>query len=182
VNDLELEFEAERARRVESDGPAPAPRQRKSNLISNLFAVAAVAFALLAAILYARGPGGIAPIPTAAPGGNQIINVTEALEAQGLTVAQPRGLFIPRGTLDAPGQGVEIDGAPGFIFLYPDTDAASADAAVADPISVVPARLAGTPAPAGERRMTHGSNVVLVMIGGDADTWRKVETAIASLP
>jgi hypothetical protein len=175
------ELEAERTNRVDNNGPGPAPRQRKSNLISNLFAVAAIAFALLAAVLYARGSGGIAPIPTAAPGGNQIINVTEALEAQGLTIAQPRGLFIPRGKLDAPGQGVEIDGNPGFIFLYPIAEAAQADVAAVAPDTIVPARLAGTPAPSGERRITHGSNVAVVMIGGDPAIWQKVEDAVASL-
>ena len=162
--------------------PTTVPKQRRSNLVSNIFAIAAVAFAILAAVLYFReSGGGIAPIPTAAPGGNQIVNVTEALQAQGLGIEQPRGLFIPRGALDAPGQGVEIDGVPAFVFLYPDAEAARADAAAADPNAVVPDRLAGTPAPLGERRMTQGSNVVVLMVGGDEEMWQKVESAVASL-
>jgi hypothetical protein len=158
-------------------------RQNGRNRASNLLAAAAAIFAVLAVILYLRpgGGGGIAPIPTAAPGSNQIINVTEALKAQGLTVEQPRGLFIPAGTLAAPGQGVEINGHPGFIFLFADADAAQAAVTSVNPNDVVPERLAGTPTPAGERRMAHGSNVIVLLIGGDAQTWQKVENAVASL-
>ena len=157
-------------------------RKRKSNLLSNLFAAAAVAFALLAILLYLRPGSGIAPIPTAAPGGNQIINVTEAFKAQGLDVQQPRGLFIPAGALDVPGQGVEIDGHPGFVFLFPTTAAARAAVEGVDPDRIVPARLMGTPAPPGERRIAQGSNVVVLLIDGDDATWQKVQAAVASLP
>jgi hypothetical protein len=147
-----------------------------------VFAVAAVVFGLLAVVLFVRGSGsGIAPVPTAAPGGNQIVNVTDALEAQGLNVEQPPGLFIPRGRLATPGQGIEIDGQPAFIFLYPDAPSAQAAAEGADPNDVVPERLAGTPAPDGERRMVQGSNVIVLMIGGSPETWQKVETAVHGL-
>ena len=61
-----------------------------------------------------------------------MVNVTDALRAQGLDIQQPPGLFIPRGALDAPGQGIEIDGDPGFIFLYPDVETARLDAEDAD--------------------------------------------------
>ena len=155
------------------------------NLLSNVFAVLAVALGLVALVLFAReytGSGGIAPIPTAAPGGNQIVNVTRALEAQGLTVQQPPGLFIPRGKLDVPGQGAEVDGAPIFIFLFPDAAAAKDAAAVADPDAIVPATLAGTPAPPGERHLAQGSNVVVLLVDGSPDVWQKVQTAIAGLP
>jgi hypothetical protein len=80
-----------------------------------------------------------------------------------------------------PGQGIEIDGAPAFIFLYPDEAKALADAAGVDANDVVPERLAGTPTPEGERRLTQGSNVIVVVVGGSAETWQKVETAVASL-
>jgi hypothetical protein len=166
---------------VTSETPGK-PAARRSNWLSNLFAVAAVVFAILAVVLYTRGPGGIAPVPTPAPGANEIVNVVDALRAQGVQIQQPPRLFIPRGTLETPGQGIEIDGNPAFIFLYPNTAAAADDAARADPNAVVPARLSGTPAPGGERRLTQGSNVVVLMIGGSAETWQKVEAAVASLP
>ena len=86
------------------------------------------------------------------------------------------------GALNAPGQGVLIDGSPGFIFLYPDEASATADAAGADPDAIVPARLAGTPAPEGARRLTQGSNVIVLLVGGSEETWQKVEAAVASLP
>src|SRR5215203_3870791 len=115
---------------VNGEATGTSSGRRRSNLASNLFALAAVVFGVLALILYLRNPGGgIAPVPTAAPGGNQIVNVTDALRAQGLDVQQPRGLFVPRGALDVPGQGVEIDGSPAYVFLYPDAETAQADAA-----------------------------------------------------
>jgi hypothetical protein len=155
---------------------------RRGNALSNAFAVAAIAFGLLAVLLFIRDSGGgVAPVPTAAPGGNQIVNVTDALAAQGLAVEQPPGLFIAKGPLQSPGQGVVIDGQPAFIFLYPDAESARADAAGADPNQVVPDRLAGTPAPAGERRLVQGSNVIVLMIGGSPRTWEKVQTAIGGL-
>jgi hypothetical protein len=150
-------------------------------MASNLFAIAAVVFAIIAIVLYLRpGGSGVAPIPTAAPGGNQIVNVSEALKAQGLEVQQPPRLFIPAGKLAVPGQGLEINGYPAFVFLFEDAAAAQA-AASADPNTLVPERLAGTPAPAGERRMVQGSNVVLLLVGGDDETWQKVERAVGSL-
>ena len=155
---------------------------RGGNLASNLFALAALVFAVLAVALFIRDSRNQAPpVPTAVPGSNQIANVTDALEAQGLEVEAPPRLFIPRGALQAPGQGIEVDGAPGFIFLYADAEAARADATGADPETIVPERLAGTPTPAGERRLTQGSNVVVVLVGGSEETWQKVEAAVASL-
>ena len=163
------------------NGQTAAPR--RSNLLSNLFGLAAIIFGIIAVVLYIRNPGGgVAPVPTPAPGGAELVNVADALRAQGLNVEQPKGLFIAMGSLDAPGQGVLIEGSPGFIFLYPDAASAAADANGADPAGIVPERLAGTPAPAGERRLTQDSNVIVLLVGGSEETWQKVETAVASLP
>jgi hypothetical protein len=170
---------------VSSDVSTNTSANRGRNTLSNIFAFAAVIFAIVAIVLYFRGPGtgpGVAPLPTAAPESNQIVNVTEALKGQGLAVEQPPGLFIPRRTLSVPGQGVEIDGHPGFIFLYGDAEAARSDVAGVNPEDVVPERVGGQPAPEGERRLAQGSNVALLMIGGNDETWSKVETALASLP
>jgi hypothetical protein len=157
--------------------------RRRSNTASNLFALAAVVFGVVALLLYFRNPGGgIAPVPVAAPGGNELVNVTDALRSQGLDVQQPPGLFIPRGELDVPGQGIEIDGSPAFIFLYQDAETARADAAGVNADDVVPERLAGTPTPTGERRMTQGSNVIVLLVGGSPETWQRVEAAVATLP
>jgi hypothetical protein len=30
--------------------------------------------------------------------------------------------------------------------------------------------------------MTQGSNVIVLLVGGSAETWQKVEAAVASLP
>lgn len=143
----------------------------------------AVAFALIAIFLFARDRRfGVAPVPTASPGGSQIVNVVGALQQAGLSVAQPKGMFIPKGALAVPGQGVEIDGNPGFVFLYDSAAAAAADAAAVSPKEAVPERVGKEPAPQGERRMAQGSNVIVLMIGGTDQTWKKVETAARSLP
>src|SRR5215203_6742628 len=126
---------------VNGENADKPPRRPRRNTASNLFALAAVVFGVLALVLYFRNPGGgIAPVPVAPPGGNELVNVTDALRSQGLDVQQPPGLFIPRGALDVPGQGVEIEGSPAYIFLYPDSETARADAASVDAADVVPKR------------------------------------------
>jgi hypothetical protein len=168
---------------VNGENTGKTPSRPRSNTASNLFALAAVVLGVLALILYFRNPGGgIAPVPVAAPGGNQLVNVTDALRSQGLDVQQPRGLFIPRGALDVPGQGVEIDGSPAYVFLYPDAETAQADAAGVDAADVISGRPGGTPTPDGEGRMTQGSNVIVLLVGDSSETWQKVEAAVASLP
>lgn len=153
-------------------------------MVSNLFALAAIVFAVIAVVLYLRGSqgGGIAPVPTAVAGGNQIVNVTGSLKAQGLDVQQPPGRFIPVGAFDVPGQGIEINGQPGFIFLFPDAAAAQQAAETADPASIVPDQLGGTPIPPGERRLVQHSNVILLLADGDEETWQKVVAAVDGLP
>jgi hypothetical protein len=155
---------------------------RRSNALSTIFAIVAVAFGIAAVVLFIRGSGGTAPIPTPAPGANEVINVIEALKAEGLRVEQPPRLFISRGKLPVPGQGVTVDGTPGFIFLFPDADAARAAVDGVDPDTLVPERLAGTPAPEGERRLTQNSNIVMLLVDGSDETWQKVQAAVASLP
>lgn len=159
-----------------------APERRKSrNTLSNIFAAVAVIFAILAVVLYLRPGQGIAPVPTAMPGGNQLINVVRALESQGLEVSQPQGMFVPAGEGGVPGQGLEIAGGSAFVFLYPDESQAQGAVLTLDPAAVVPDEVRGTPMPEGERRIAQGSNVVLIMAGGDDATWQKVEAAVAGL-
>lgn len=165
------------------DGEQPAARSRR-NLVSNLLAVAAVIFAIIAIVLYAQGTrtGGIAPIPTPAAGSLQIVNVTEALKAQGLTVKQPPGLFISAAKLGTPGQGLEIDGVPAFVFLFKsEVDAREALDGI-DPDSLVPERLAGTRVPPGQRHLVQGRDVAILVVGGDETLWQKVDDAVAGLP
>jgi hypothetical protein len=156
-------------------------RRKPGNTLSNILAVVSVLFAILAVVLYLRPGRGIAPVPTAVPGGNQLINVVRALEAEGLAVSQPQGMFVPAGDAGVPGQGLEISGSPAFVFLFPDQSQAQASVLTLDPATIVPDELRGTPMPEGERRIIQGSNVVLIMAGGDDATWQKVETAIAKL-
>jgi hypothetical protein len=161
--------------------PQPQSEKRRGNTISNIFALVAVVFAILAVVLYLRPGGGVAPVPVAAPGGNQIINVTNALKAQGLEIEQPPGHFIPAGEVSVPGQGVEINGAPGYVFLFKDADTAKQEVDGVSASSLVPPDIRGTPTPEGERRAVLGSNVLVVLVGGDDETWNKVQAAVATL-
>lgn len=160
------------------DVPSGKPRR---NTLSNIFALAAVVFAILAVVLYLRPGGGVAPVPVAGPGGNQIVNVTNALKAQGLDVEQPPGRFIPVGALSVPGQGIEINGVPAYVFLFPDADTARGEVDGVSAASLVPETLRGTPMPEGARHAVQGSNVVVVLVGGDDETWNKVQAAVATL-
>jgi hypothetical protein len=166
----------------ETHAQAQAQKQKpRRNTLSNIFALVAVVFAILAVVLYLRPGRGVAPLPVAGPGGNQIVNVTNALKAQGLEVEQPPGHFIPAGEVSVPGQGVEINGAPGYIFLFPNADKAQTEVDGVSPSRLVPTELRGTPQPEGERRAVLGSNVVVVLVGGDDETWNKVQAAVATL-
>lgn len=167
---------------VEEQPESRTPKRRR-NTVSNLFAVAAVVFGILAVVLYLRDSrGGVAPVPTAAPGHNQIVNVTTALKQEGLQVEQPPGQFIPVGELAVPGQGIEINGHPGFVFLFADTAAAQAAVEDIDVDRLAPDRIAGTPAPEGQRFLAQASNVLLLLIGADDETWEAVQRALGTLP
>ncbi len=163
---------------TQAQAQAQKPRR---NTLSNVFALVAVVFAILAVVLYLRPGRGVAPMPVAGPGGNQIVNVTNALKAQGLEVEQPPGHFIPAGEVSVPGQGVEINGAAGYIFLFPNAETAKKEVDGVSPSRLVPTELRGTPQPEGERRAVLGSNVVVVLVGGDDETWNKVQAAVATL-
>ena len=91
--------------RFVTDNGASKTRPR-GNLLSTVFAVAAVLFAILAVVLYVRDSSrvGVAPVPTAAPGANQIVNVTDALRAQGLDHRAASTPLHPGGCAACPGR------------------------------------------------------------------------------
>ena len=87
---------------------------------------------------------------------------------------------MPRGELDVPGQGIEIDGGPAFIFLYQEAET-RADAAGVNADDVVPERWR-TPTPEGERRMTQGSNVIVVVVGGSPEHGKRWKPRLRRFP
>ncbi|MCC6315007.1 MAG: hypothetical protein IT337_13465 [Thermomicrobiales bacterium] len=145
------------------------------------FALAAV-LAVVAVLLYTGRLGGrSAPPPT--PGHAQLIDVVNALRAQGLAAEQAPKLFVPRRAFSTPGQGVTVGGAPLFAFVFPDPETARQEFAAADPAQVIPETLPGGVArPPGDPLLVQGSNVVVALLDSDAATQAKVRTAIEGLP
>lgn len=157
----------------------PPPR-RGLNWVSALFA--AISVALFAVAIVMAWPlftgGNQAPRPEAEAGRLEVVHVTDALAAQGLTIEQGRG-FIPIGAFSAPGQGITVDGAPLFIFIFPDAETPAAELAEADPASIGPR---GTPIPGSVPELfTHG-NIILALFDASDDIRTKVEQALAELP
>jgi hypothetical protein len=158
----------------------PAPTRRGFNWISAVFALLAVA--LLAVAIVLAWPlftgGNQAPRPEAAAGELEAVHVTDALAAQGLTVEQNKG-FIPAGTFSVPGQGITVDGAPLFIFIFPDVATPAAELADATPATLGPR---GTPVPGSVPALFHHGNIIVALFDASADVRAKVEQALAGLP
>lgn len=126
----------------------------------------------------------MAPIPTAGPGRNELINVVRALQAEGIE-ATIAAQSVRSEELDQAGQEVVADGVPLYVFIYRGADAVAQrerDFAGLDPAAFVLTSTSGTPVAGEGFRLFGGSNVIAALKGGDADLQAKVERAIDGLP
>jgi len=158
---------------------------RGSSLLTLLFGALAVVLAAAAIVLWLRDRDGAGrdepPVPTAAAGENEFIHVVQALEAEGLETVIVQG-GLPAGELGAPGQRLDVNGVPLYVFLYPDAAAAATPAARLDPATALPAANArGTPVATEPPHLAHGSNVIVALVGGDDELRARVDAAIARL-
>lgn len=171
---------------------APRPRRRGAHLLSTLLFIAALAFAGAAVYLYINDDGGTdgpPPPPSAQPGRNEAANVMTALRGAGLKPEYGR-YNAEANQLTQPGQAMVVDGQDLFIFIYPDADgqaaiaAREADAADLDPATLsLQSRSAKRPLGEGaELHVYQKSNIIAVLVGGDAALQQKVQSAIESLP
>jgi hypothetical protein len=121
--------------------------------------------------------------PPATPGDNQAIDVLQALQRQGLAVDFGRR-GVPRGEFTVPGQELLAGATPIYVFIFPDPTQAKEEAANADPAKALPRPLgSATPAAAaGAPFMTQGSNVIVIVDGGDDALRQKVTAAVEGLP
>jgi hypothetical protein len=148
-----------------------------------LFAVAAVLF-ITVAVLYVRDQRDkekTPPPPTSEPGHAQLINVADALRAQGIKVEFIREPGPRFENLTPPGQGLTADGKPLYVFIYEDPTIREDETASLEPADLTAINRAGTPVP-GTPHGAGESNVYVVLFGGDADLAAKVDRAIEGLP
>ncbi len=154
----------------------------RSRWPSLFFLVLAVVLAGYAIYLYTQDQEEeVPPPPEANPGGNQLIHVQQALEAEDLEVVAAQGGVPPR-QLEVPGQRLNVESAQLYVFLYPDSASAAAEAdAVAAAVESA-TNVSGTPiATDAPVAVTH-SNVSVALVGGDDDLAETVERAVQSLP
>ena len=143
-----------------------------------------MALAAAAIILYVRERNEAEPTPAPPPplaGRNELIHVANALQNEDLEVEiLPRG--VPAGALSVPGQGMTVDGAPLYAFIYRDAATAEQEAAAVDPAAIAAAATAGTPTAAAPPHVTQHSNVIVALVGGSPEVIEKVDRAITGLP
>jgi hypothetical protein len=151
-----------------------------------IFAVAAVAV-LGYGIWQSRSDGNTDdsnPPPAATPGAYRFIDVVNVIKAEDLEVEIIRSSFrSPQ--LSVPGQGVEVDGVPVYLFIYPGqaaVEAREADSKELDPRTIVVTTVSGTPAAEGEPHIVSNSNVIAIVPSDSQELIDKVDDAIQGLP
>ncbi|MGH2560605.1 MAG: hypothetical protein ACRDJH_16195 [Thermomicrobiales bacterium] len=162
-------------------------RRSKSHLASwILFAAAAAVLIAMGVIYYQdRRDNDIdfPPVHTAAAGENEVSNVAAALREQDLDVSYEITPQTARtDELSEVGQGLTIDDAPLYLFIYPDTALREAESVELDPATFDLASTGGTPVSPEPVQIFAGSNVIAALYGGDNETAERVEVAIEELP
>ncbi len=123
------------------------------------------------------------PRPTSPAGSLEVIDISDALQRQDLKVqVAPRA--VRSSLLSVPGQGLIVDGAPLYVFVYDDVPARESEWEIArsNPSGVLPERTPfGTPITRGETHLAAGSNVIVALTGGSTEIAAKVDRAIEGL-
>jgi hypothetical protein len=175
------------------DQQAPRTLRRGSQLLSTVLFVAAIAFAVLAVVIWFRddaGPNREPPIPTATAGRYDLANVFGALEATGLDGDFGRTPATANSNqIDTPGQHLKVNGQSLYVFIFPGADAESATAAretagtdLDAATMTLTAPQSGTDVTGGEElTVLQGANVIAVLVGGDAELQEEVTTVIEGL-
>jgi hypothetical protein len=165
-----------------------APRRTGRVLLS--WALFAASIALFAAVAYVywedRNDEEQIPTPPSNPGRNEMINVKQALEAQDLEVEFLRTGGARSDDLTPAGQGLTVDDATLYVFIYPEGPVAreeeTEELQEQNPASLTLLDNRRTPIPGGPPRVFMGSNVVAALVGGDDELAGKVQAAIEGLP
>ncbi len=118
--------------------------------------------------------------PTAEPGKNDLASVANALKAEGIEVEYGRGATSSP-NLEPPGQLLEVDGTPLYVFVYPDVASREAEFSTLDPAAFSLTSPSGRPVDIGTPHLTANSNVIVALAGGSPDLADRVDRAVARL-
>lgn len=154
---------------------SPAPRKGWSGGLP--YFILSGALAILAILLFTRVID-LNPPPEAAPGRNQVINVVQALEGEGLTVTMDPSIYAPVGTFSAPGQGLLVNDTPVLVFVFPSSQLAAKEAGEVDPAEIFPAKVLP---PGPTVSVIQSSNIVVAIPDTDPALVSTVTTAVDTL-
>lgn len=160
-------------------GPNAGEGKRGSSWLPVFFALLAVVLGIAAVVTGFRQRERMAALPTPASqsGAYTAINVLDALRAQGLTADFGKS-GVPAVKMPVPGQELVVNGVSAYAFLFEGADQAQESAAKPEAAAALPP---GATPVAGGPLVVQGSNVVLVLNGGDEALRQKVTAAIHSL-
>jgi len=172
----------------------PASRRRRgAQILSTLLFLAALAFAGAAAYIWYVDDDpadNLPPVPTATPGLNTLADVLNAFKQAGLDGDYGRSpATVKSNQMDPPGQHLIIEDQSVYVFIFPSGDAESAAAAREaaaqdlDPATMTLTTPSGQSFSDGETlSVAGGSNVIAVLVGGDAELQAQVQDVIERLP
>ena len=118
--------------------------------------------------------------PTSEPGQYDLGGVVAALRDGGLTVEYGRRQA-RSDALSPPAQTLTVDGAPLYIFIYPDTATRATEATTLIAADVRLATATGTPVPVSVPKLVMGSNIVALLDTNATEIRDKVTQAIEEL-
>lgn len=168
--------------------PKSRKGQHRRRNIGSTIAFAALAVVLIAIAVYTYTNDDDDEPATAPPphvsDRLELVNIQEALVAQGLTAQYPRSTAKATG-LSNPGQAISVGTATLYVFIYDNPNERAAESDSLDPDNIVLTSV-GTPVAGGSTGVTPRvfirSNVIAILAGGDAETQEKVAAAFAALP
>jgi hypothetical protein len=157
---------------------------RGARTLSTVFYIVSAVLIVVVVVLYFHGRDQklvVAPTPPSIPGQNQLINVEDAFKAQGLKVTA--GKFGANAdALTPPGQMLDANGSTVYVFVYASPDDRTADADGVDASSLGISTLSGTAVPSDQLKMYSQSNIIAVLVGGDASLAARIEAGMKALP
>ena len=161
---------------------AKTPGAQRARLLSTILYVVSAVLIVVVIVLYFRDRGDkpqVAPTPASIPGKNELINVIDAFQAQGLTAKVTRG-GARVDELTPPGQALDVGGKAVYVFVYTTPDDRVSDSDGVDLTNLTLTAL-GTPIPPGQLHAVAGSNIIAVLVGGDASLAAKIDAGVKAL-